>query len=288
MGLRFLFVLYIALFSSPVFAFSQDILDLCQKEQKGILLGKDSSLQEQERLKLEEHVVLVVDVQKENFFLFDEQQILVAEWQELPSADQIICLFLKHCQLHRQLKGMTGCLDDQPLKALYQTAIELKDEQAKNFILQQGLKTRVRPFFLLEQYIACMQKEGAFSLKTKKQKEVILEELQGEESLYTLSLLEFQELSKIEKLSLETLVAPLKFFLEKFPNGTKDHLWRMQMMLAEVYVSFDQWNFADEFARKAYANAPEHLLEEINRSLLFIGQNQLEKKTLTDQGKLHS
>lgn len=304
--------LFISLFSVEAYSsFFCEAVEMCRQEQKGLLLFRSTSHSLPQQLKefqcneLKEHLVfleldpmemeqvpLVVNQAEENFFLFDEQQILIAQWQleDLPPIDQIVCLFLKHCQLHRQLKAMTGCLDEQPLKALYQTAVDLEDEKAIHFILQQGLKTRDRPFFLVEQYKNCIQKEGVLSQRMKKQKEEIVQELSGEESLlYTLYLLEFQELSKIEMISAEVLVSPLKSFLEKFPKGTKDHLWRMQMMIAEVYVSFDQWNFANEFAKKAYTNAPEHLLEQIGQSLLFIDQNQIEKNNIADQqAKSHS
>lgn len=292
---RFLLVALFLLFFSYINASSVcEAFENCQ--QKGSFLYR-ANIPTTAMDQLKEHLILCEIDQKDdsfsfnrekNFFLLDEQQNLIGSWTEtdLPSANQIICLFFKHCQLHRQLKTMTGCLDEKPLKAMYQTAADLQDEPAKNFILHQGLKTRERPFFLIEQYKICMQKEGVFSEKAKKQKEEIVKELKDEDHFYTIALLEFQELSKLESQSPETLVAPLKSFLSQFSHGTKDHHWRMQMMIAEVYVSFDQWNYANEYAKKAYENAPEYLLEEIGQSLLFIDQNQ--KKHIADSIKLHS
>ena len=68
----------------------------------------------------------------------------------------------------------------------------------------------------------------------------------------------------------EIAAQPLIEYLAHFGETDQKNIWRIEMMIAEMYLDADKWDEALEHAEKAYQAAPEAMHKEIAHSLNYI------------------
>lgn len=173
--------------------------------------------------------------------------------------------------LNLALKNL-DILSIEQLQELYLLAEKLNQKDIKSKILNRGLAEN-SSFFLLEKFksfVSSNDLQNQECLFIKKSLENDLE------ASFTAALIEFQELSKQSKeshLDLSIVVAPLKNYLDKFRNADLEKTWRVEMILAQLYVEFDLWGSALEHAEIAFNTAPQNVKDEISHSLEYIRLN---------------
>lgn len=170
-------------------------------------------------------------------------------------------------------------LSSAELKKLYETAQVFGYEEDADQILKQGMSSEDSQFFMLERY-RTLGKEGnlaASEAATLKQ-QLINSDPNNENMIqYQMALIEFEsynEPAEKEKRNPEIAVASLIAYINKFGATDKENLWRLQMIISQVY--FDQNNLSEslKFAESSYISAPPSAKAEISTAIKSI-QSQL-------------
>ncbi len=206
---------------------------------------------------------------------FKGQELLRLSSENIVLAQQLSKDLLKIKQqildLNMGFKNLNS-LSVEQLQELYLLAEKLNQKDIKNKILSEGL-LKASSFFLLEKFKSFVSQNDLQSQECLLIKEALENDI---EASFTAALIEFQELSKRSKeksLDLSVVVAPLKNYLAKFGDIDLEKTWRVEMILAQLYVEFDLWSSALEHAEVAFNTAPQNVKDEISRSLEYIRLN---------------
>lgn len=204
-----------------------------------------------------------------------EQELLRLSSENIVFAEQLAKDLLKIKQqlldLNMGFKNI-NTLSSEQLQELYVLAERLNQKEIKDEILNKGF-LKSSSFFLLEKFKSFVSQNALQSQECLLVKEALANDL---EASFTAALIEFQELSKQSKendLDLSLIISPLKNYLDKFGDIDLEKTWRVEMILAQLYVEFDLWDSALEHAELAFNTAPQNVKDEISRSLEYIRLN---------------
>lgn len=168
------------------------------------------------------------------------------------------------------------------LKQLYEKAKELSLENDAIQIVKEGMKSDEKLFFLVERYRFLVDEGHIADKEAVALRAQLLDADPHNKELthYQVAVIDFEsccEQMQREKYSPETAVAPLVTYIEKFGTQDKSHLWRLQMIISQVY--FDQNNLSEalKYARDSYDSAPSSAQPEIAMAIKNI-QSQLAVK----------
>lgn len=205
--------------------------------------------------------------------LIDSQERVIARLGYLPESEEqlandLITIIEQDLQLVRGLQNLDARPDH--LRKLYHIAQELGRTSAMEEILTAGLNTE-DSYFFLEKYRMLvergeMRSENALFLR---QKLNLLDIENRQEALFTLALIDFQELSQ-KKEPPEVAVQPLTDYLLQFGKSDQKNVWRIEMMIAQLYLDAEVREEALRHAEKALLAAPKDMYEEIAHSLNYI------------------
>jgi protein disulfide-isomerase len=206
--------------------------------------------------------------------LIDPNERVIAQMSYLPeNGEQLAADLLKILKQDAELSLGLQQIDDSCspayLKKIYLLAQELGNGTAIEKILEIGIKTN-DPFFCLEHYRRLVEKgemksERALALMAYDPRSELIN---GQAIPFTVALIDFQELSA--SMAPETAAQPLIEYLARFSILDQDNIWRIEMMLADVFLEADKWEEALEHAQKAYQAAPSTMHQEIAHSLDYI------------------
>lgn len=156
----------------------------------------------------------------------------------------------------------------QELKHLYEKAQEFGLLQDANKITEMGFKSDQNEFFGLERYrfLACEGKiKSAEANRLKSQ--LLANDAQNENMIhYQIAIIDFETLASLaekDNKSTEFFVAPLADYIERFGNQDKTNLWRLHMIISQVYYDRDEPQESLIHAKKALATAPAFVQPEI-------------------------
>lgn len=154
------------------------------------------------------------------------------------------------------------------LLALYDKAKELcRDEDACR-IIKLGMKSPDNRVFLLENYRR-LSKEGQIhdpEAHAIKQQLVTLDPNNQNKTLYDLAIIEFEAYSdemEKEKYSPELAVAPLTAYIERFGQNDQENLWKLNMIISQVFLENGKNQEALKYAQAAHASAPRDMQRDI-------------------------
>lgn len=163
-------------------------------------------------------------------------------------------------------------LSTRDLKKLYEKATELeRSDEASHLValgLQLGAPKEEKPFFLIERYRLLAQEgkiHGAEAQAIKK--DIVSHDPKNEfGSQYELAVIEFDaysdEMAK-ENYAPEIAIEPLVKYIEKFGSNDPDHLWKLQMIISQVFLEKNKYAQALEYAQASYNTAPPPIKSEI-------------------------
>lgn len=158
-------------------------------------------------------------------------------------------------------------LSGAELKQLYDKAKEFDLQNDLSLIIKSGIQSDLKNFFLLEQY-RLYAEEGLVHGKeatTLRNQLLALDPNNQKKFHYEVAVIDFEAYSEEkERYSATEAVAPLIAYVEKYGTQDKDNLWRLQMIISQVFLDQHQLKQALKFAESAYYSAPASIRPEIS------------------------
>lgn len=171
-------------------------------------------------------------------------------------------------------------LSSAELKELYLKAKELDRISDAVQIVNLGMDEKDNLFFLIERYRFLADEGQIFDKEAIGLRKRILE-TDPENKLqthYQVAVVDFEaaceEMEK-ENFSPEIAVAPLVSYIEKFGKQDRDNLWRLEMIISQVYFEKNKLTEALKYAQASYESAPTPARADIATAIKNI-QSQLE------------
>lgn len=170
-------------------------------------------------------------------------------------------------------------LSKPELRKLYEKSKELDLEQDTIYILNIGMQSEDKNFFLTEKY-RLLANEGQIHSKEAvalKQQLQNLDPNNDQHFQYEMAVIEFEAFSEEmhkEHYAPDLAVAPLVHYINKFGSTDKENLWRLEMIISQVYLDKDKLSNALTHAQAAYDAAPSNIQTEIAAAIKSI-QSQL-------------
>lgn len=164
----------------------------------------------------------------------------------------------------------------EELRILYDRAIQLKREKDANYIASTGLNSDQRHFFLLERYRLLSEQGQHHSEEALKIRQQLLSSDPTNSQLthYQIAVIDFDVCCRTETdPTPETTVAALTNYIQKFGNEDKDNIWRLQMLISQVYLEKNQFAEALKYAQSSYQAAPPTKQSEIAIAIHSIEQH---------------
>lgn len=91
---------------------------------------------------------------------------------------------------------------------------------------------------------------------------------------FSLALIDFQALSQ-QCVDPKEAILPLEQYISSFGSQDKENVWRVEMMVAQFYLNYDDNQTALKHAETAYLTAPDEKKADIQRSIDYIRKQQL-------------
>lgn len=154
------------------------------------------------------------------------------------------------------------------LKQLYEKSLELGLDNDAMLIMKAGMQSDQSLFFLVERYRA-LANEG---LIHEPEAVALRRQLMASDpknsnlTHYQVAVIDFEayceEMEK-EKYSPDLAIAPLVDYIDKFGENDNENLWRLEMIISQVYLDKNRLPEAIKYAQAAYESAPSTVRPEI-------------------------
>lgn len=192
--------------------------------------------------------------------------------------------------MYRQKMGALDkeTLSGQELKELYVRSRKLNLHNDTSRLIKLGLASDESLFFQVERY-RLFAEEGLVNTREAK---ALRQELQAIDPMnakfihYQLAVIDFEAkcaLTEQQELTAEQIVAPLVSYIEKFAGKDKEHTWRLEMIISQVYLDKNDLVHALSYAQASYESAPSTARGEIAKAVNSI--RSLVKAPLVQAGK---
>lgn len=174
-------------------------------------------------------------------------------------------------------KQKMGSLNNQnfggsELRQLYAKARELGLKGDAITLISKGINSDESLFFLTERY-RVFAKDGQIhhNEAVAIRQQLLENDKNNEHNIhYEVAVIDFEvnceEIDK-ENFVAEKAVEPLVQYIEKFGQSDKEHLWRLQMIISQVFLDKDQWQKALKYAESSLESAPSAVQPEIAKAV---------------------
>jgi protein disulfide-isomerase len=170
-------------------------------------------------------------------------------------------------------------LHNQPLagtelKHLYEHAVECRcDADAKQICLL-GAESDQKTFFLLEQYRQ-MAEEGALHSRQAldiRNQLIASDPHNVKMTYYQVAIIDFEASCKEGRAAStpETAISSLVEYIDKFGDKDKENVWRLEMLISQVYFDQNYLSEALRYAQASYQAAPLGVQPEIGMAIKSI------------------
>lgn len=152
------------------------------------------------------------------------------------------------------------------LKQLYEHALSNGRDSDADQISLIGITSDQKQFFLLERYRTLAESGKIFSLEatTIKQQLLASDPNNARLTYYQVAIIDFEAgCRKMEKETPDHKVASLVDYIDRFGAKDKDNLWRLEMIVSQVYLESNQLPKALQYAQASYSAAPMTVQPEI-------------------------
>lgn len=179
----------------------------------------------------------------------------------------------------------SSSLDSSELQTLYGKAKELCRPEEAHRIVKAGMQSKDNRFFLLERYRYLAHEGQIHSSETQvvRQQLLLQDKHNALKTHYDIAVIEFEayahEMEK-ENYAPEIALAPLVAYIERFGDNDEENTWRLQMIIAQVYLDNDRLNEAVKYAKAAHALAPESSQLDIQTFIHNIQKETENRNTL--------
>ncbi len=182
-------------------------------------------------------------------------------------ANDLLYLLSLEGEVHMRLAHL-GSMGAGLLRDTYEKALRLSHSDWIEQILEKGGQSESPAFFLVEQYRRELF-HGAMDRAT--QIRSTLFELDPNNRLgchYDLAMIDFQFSSQYRQG--EEVIDPLLDYIAQFGRDDPEHVWKIEMMIAQYFLDQDRLNPAWEHAQLAWSSAPQDRRQEISSLLDYI------------------
>ncbi|HEV8052058.1 MAG TPA: thioredoxin family protein [Parachlamydiaceae bacterium] len=184
---------------------------------------------------------------------------------------------LKTANDYSGYKQKLGVLDHskhtgRDLKPLYAKAMELGLVADANKIAKKGATSEESLFFMMEQY-RFLADEGQIHSKEAvvlKQQLLNADPSNEKQIHYQLAVADFEALSyesDKDKYNTELMIAPLTEYIEKFGTEDKENVWRLQLLVSQVYLDKNEMVPALKYAEQSFECAPSCIQPDLARAV---------------------
>jgi len=178
--------------------------------------------------------------------------------------------------------SQTQKLSGVELKKLYEKSRELGRSNDVSYLIRQGMESDEKIFFLTERYRFLAEEGQIHQPESAALKRQLISLDPHNETLahYNIAVIEFEALSQEnhkeagEQNYWELPISPLISYIEKFGRNDKENLWRLEMIISQVYLDRNELSQALNHAQASYNSAPSSVQLEISSAIKNI-QTQL-------------
>lgn len=169
------------------------------------------------------------------------------------------------------------------LKQLYEKAKDCASKEDAEKLLQLGMESDQKIFFQIESYRALalqgkINTPEAVGLK----RQLLASDPENRNHIhYEVAIMDFEDnCTDICKMNMqaEQAVAPLVEYIDKFGKNDLDNVWRLEMIISQVFFEKNKLSEALKYAQSSYNAAPASVQPEIANAMKNI-QSQLLNNT---------
>lgn len=191
---------------------------------------------------------------------------------------------LKMTNDYSKYKTQLGDLDSKKLsgaslRQLYEKAREMGKDNDLIRIVKAGMESDDKRFFLTERYRLLAEEGQVYEHEAIMLRQKLLASDPSNENHihYQVAIIDFEACcEEVEKRhgAADAAVAPLLAYIKKFGSQDAANLWRLQMIISQVYFDKNDLSEALKYARYSYESAPASAQPEIANAIKSI-QTQL-------------
>jgi protein disulfide-isomerase len=196
-------------------------------------------------------------------------------------ANHILKMVNEYAAYKQQMKRLgTHKFSGKELKRLYQKAQELGLKIDQNLLVSLGMDSELSPFFISERYRQLASEGQITSNEAIALKRRLLAADPDNQYLthYQIAVIDFEtgcEDLETEKVSPDAAVKPLIAYIETFGSNDKENLWRLNYLIAQVYLEQNRLNDALKYAKNSHEAAPSSIQPDIAMAITNI-QKQID------------
>lgn len=163
------------------------------------------------------------------------------------------------------------------LKQLFEKSKELHLDNDTNLIVRLGLQSDEKLFFMMERYRFFAQ-EGLIhdeEAQNLRRKLIESDRYNANHTHYQLAVIDFEAFSEEmdkEDYSAEIAVAPLVDYLQKFGKQDPENLWKIHMIISQVYLDKNNLEKALYHAKESQKASPPTAINEVASAVKGIEQ----------------
>jgi len=174
----------------------------------------------------------------------------------------------------------TQKISGEELKKLYEKSRELDFTNDATYIMKIGLESDAKHFFLLERYRFLADEGQLNQSEALALRQQLLASDPDNKHLahYNVAIIEFEAVSEgmhkkdreLTQQEQEVIVAPLVHYISKFGSKDRENLWRLEMIISQVYLDKNRLEEALQHAKASYNAAPTEVQNEIASAIKSI------------------
>lgn len=191
-------------------------------------------------------------------------------------AHHLIKMVNEYTAYKQQMRHLgTHKFTGKELKRLYQKARELGLEDDVNILIRIGMDSDLAYFFLAERYRLLVSNGQIDNDETRALKQRIFDSDPENKHLthYQVAVIEFEACcEKMEQADMtpDNAVSPLISYIEKFGREDTENLWRLNMIISQVYQDKNNLDNALKYAKDSYSSAPSSIQPDIAMAIMGI------------------
>lgn len=190
-------------------------------------------------------------------------------------AQHLLKMLEEHTAYREKLDKLDqpGNISGLDLRTLYAQAIELQRDADAAHIAELGINSDQKHFFLLERYRQLIGQGQTENAQQIKQQLLAADPQNFKLVQYQMALIDFEATCRNTADTPEHAVASLVEYIHRFGEQDKDHQWRLQMLISQVFFEKEKFSEALQYAQSSYQSAPETAQPEIATAIHNIEAN---------------
>lgn len=152
------------------------------------------------------------------------------------------------------------------LKALYEQSVAIGHTDDATKILALGIDSEQKSFFMLERYRLLAEEGKLTTMEAINLRQALLTADPNNQLLthYQVAIIDFETMCKASgHVDAALTVASLVNYIETFGAQDTENLWRLQMIISQVFFDEDNLSQALRYAHSSYQSAPATVQHEI-------------------------